>query len=157
MKKLNWNKTHSLALSRILTAAFTALIFMLTFFVPFVADWYRDVSDGLGFLGGASVYLPTMITLYVCEVLALAAVGALHVLLKNISAEKVFIPQNTACLRIISWACMLAGLSFFVMGLWRVLFWLPAFFAAFFGLIMRVLKNVFEQAVELKSENDFTI
>jgi hypothetical protein len=32
-----------------------------------------------------------------------------------------------------------------------------AFFAMFLGLVMRVLKNVFEKAVELKSENDFTI
>ena len=32
-----------------------------------------------------------------------------------------------------------------------------AFFAMFMGLVMRVLKNVFEKAVELKSESDFTI
>jgi hypothetical protein len=29
--------------------------------------------------------------------------------------------------------------------------------AVMFGLIMRVLKNVFEKAVEIKTENDFTI
>lgn len=32
-----------------------------------------------------------------------------------------------------------------------------AFFAVMLGLVIRVLKNVFEKAVELKSENDFTI
>ena len=48
-------------------------------------------------------------------------------------------------------------IAFAVMALWRYLFFLPAFFAVMFGLIMRVLKNVFEQAVEIKSENDFTI
>ena len=32
-----------------------------------------------------------------------------------------------------------------------------AFAAAFFGLILRVVKNVIEQAVILKNENDFTI
>ena len=31
------------------------------------------------------------------------------------------------------------------------------FLAIMFGLIMRVLKNVFEKAVEIKSENDFTV
>jgi hypothetical protein len=39
----------------------------------------------------------------------------------------------------------------------RFLAVLPAFAAIMFGLIMRVLKNVFEEAVEIKSENDFTI
>ena len=29
--------------------------------------------------------------------------------------------------------------------------------AAFFGLILRVIKNVFEQAIVIKEENDFTI
>jgi len=42
-------------------------------------------------------------------------------------------------------------------SLWRFEFLFPAFFAMFLGLIIRVLKNVLEKAVELKSENDFTI
>ncbi|MDD7184432.1 MAG: DUF2975 domain-containing protein [Oscillospiraceae bacterium] len=71
--------------------------------------------------------------------------------------EKVFIEQNTLCLRRISWACMLAGTAFLVLGLWRFIFLLAGFLAIMFGLIMRVLKNVFEKAVEIKSENDFTV
>ena len=151
-----WTKTRSLMLSRVLVTGFTAMIVMLTFFVPFVAEWYEEESDGLGLIGG-SVYLPTMITLYVCETLAVWAVTELHILLHNIWKGEVFIPRNTKCLRSISWACMLAGCCFAVLGLWRYLLFLPAFFAVMFGLIMRVLKNVFEQAVEIKSENDFTI
>jgi len=34
---------------------------------------------------------------------------------------------------------------------------LLAILAAFMGLILRVLKNVFEQAIEIKEENDLTI
>ena len=64
---------------------------------------------------------------------------------------------KSACLRGISWACMLAGCAFAVLGLWRFLSIMPAFAAVMFGLVMRVLKNVFEEAVEIKSENDFTI
>ncbi|MCR5121535.1 MAG: DUF2975 domain-containing protein [Ruminococcus sp.] len=151
-----WNKHRSLKLSRILVLCFSVMIFMMTFFVPFVADWYEDVSDGMGLIGG-SVYVPMMVTLYVCEGLAVWAVAELHILLKNISKGEVFIERNTRCLRCISWACLLAGGVFGVMALWRFLLFLPAFFAVMFGLIMRVLKNVFEQAVEIKSENDFTI
>jgi hypothetical protein len=34
---------------------------------------------------------------------------------------------------------------------------MPAVVVLMLGLVMRVLKNVFEKAVEIKSENDFTI
>jgi hypothetical protein len=44
-----------------------------------------------------------------------------------------------------------------VLALWRDIFIFAGFFSVMFGLIMRVLKNVFEKAVEIKSENDFTI
>jgi hypothetical protein len=152
-----WTKTRSLILSRILVTAFTALIVMLGAFVPFFADWFSDISDGVGLFGAASVALPVSIGLYICEVFALAAMGALHILLRNIAADEIFIEQNTKCLRAISWDCMLAGCVFAVLGFWRILFWLPAFFIIMFGLIMRVLKNVFEQAVEIKAENDFTV
>lgn len=52
---------------------------------------------------------------------------------------------------------MLAGCAFFILGLLRFIFMTAAFFAVMLGLVIRVLKNVFEKAVELKSENDFTI
>ena len=52
---------------------------------------------------------------------------------------------------------MLAGAAFLILGIWRFVFIFPAFMAVMFGLIMRVLKNVFEKAVEIKTENDFTI
>ena len=54
-------------------------------------------------------------------------------------------------------AVMLAGFSMIVLALWRAIFIFAAFLLVFFGLVMRVLKNVFENAVEIKSENDFTI
>lgn len=152
-----WTKTRSLMLSRILTTALTAVVLMLTFFIPYFADWYDGFSAAGGVFARYSVVVPCCVILYICEVFALAAMAALHVLLRNISDDKVFIEQNTKCLRMISWACMLAGAAFFVLGLWRAAMWVVAFCLIMFGLIMRVLKNVFEQAVEIKSENDYTI
>ena len=151
-----WNKTRSLMLSRILVTAFSAFLAALAFFVPFIAEWLTEVSDGMGLIGG-SIYLPSMIVMYVCDALGIWAIAELHILLHNITGGEIFVPQNTACLRGISWACMLAGCAFAVLGLWRFLSVLPAFAAVMLGLIMRVLKNVFEEAVEIKSENDYTI
>lgn len=150
-------KTKSLLLSRILAVALTVIVLILTFFVPIIAEWYESFSMGEGLFGDADIELPMCITLYVCEALALFALHSLHVLLANINHGEVFIQRNTTCLRRISWACMLASCAFFIFGLWRFIFMFAAFFAVMFGLIMRVLKNVFESAVEMKSENDFTI
>lgn len=104
-----------------------------------------------------SVTVPMCIVIYVCLAFALSALAALHILLSNINSGKVFIPQNTRCLRLISWACMLAGAALVVLGLWRFVFLFAALLAVMVGLVMRVMKNVFEKAVEIKSENDFTI
>lgn len=151
-----WTKTKSLFLSRILTVCTAGVFLMLTFFVPAVSRWYEQVSAGSGFFGN-SIFLPVCIGLYTAEIFAFAALWNLHRLLSNINNGIVFDDSNSRCLRRISWSCMFAGIVFAVMGLWRFVFFMAAFLALMFGLVMRVLKNVFEKAVEIKSENDFTI
>lgn len=151
-----WTKTRSLFLSRILTLVMACLFIIFSFFIPNIAKWYEEVSIGQGFIKG-NLVVPMCISLYVAFAFAFVALGALYKLLTNINKNLVFIETNTKCLRIISWACMLAGVTFFIFGLWRFIFITAAFFAVMFGLIMRVLKNVFEKAVEIKSENDYTV
>lgn len=152
-----WTKTKSLFLSRVLTAVVSGLVLIMTFFIPSVCRWYEGISLGSGIFGESGIMIPMCISMYLCEIFALAALYSLNVLLGNINRSEVFIPQNTACLRRISWACMLVGCVLFIFGLWRFIFILAAFLSVMFGLIMRVLKNVFEKAVEIKSENDYTI
>ena len=151
-----WNKTKSLALSRILVIIMFAFLGVLLVCIPIISRWFDDFSVGSGFFEG-SVFLPVCIMLYICDVFAFAAVGALHILLKNISKDEVFTEINSKCLRVISWACVFAGITFLVFAMWRFELAFAAFFAAFLGLVIRVLKNVFEKAVEIKSENDFTV
>lgn len=43
-------KTKSLILSRILTAAATVLIIIMTFFVPFLSQWYNESYVVKGFI-----------------------------------------------------------------------------------------------------------
>ena len=152
-----WNKNKSLYLARILTYVCAGLAFVFALFVPGGAQWYNDISEKIGILSEHNVAVPMVIVIYFCEIMAFWVLWSLRKLLGNISKDKVFIPENTACLRAISWACMFAGISMAVFSLWRAVFIFFAFCLVFFGLIMRVLKNVFENAVEIKSENDFTI
>ncbi|MPM58796.1 hypothetical protein SDC9_105629 [bioreactor metagenome] len=42
-------------------------------------------------------------------------------------------------------------------GYYYLLFYFVAIVAAFIGLILRVVKNVIDQAITIKAENDFTI
>lgn len=154
-----WNKDKSLILSRILTFAAAFVALFVAFFIPTISDWYKYemTYEAESLFQRSTMYLPMCITLYVCDALALAALWNLNSLLRNIGRNEVFVSKNTVCLRRISWICMLAGLALIIFGLWSIIFMVFGMCAVMFGLIMRVLKNVFEKAVEIKSENDFTI
>lgn len=151
-----WSKTKSLFLSRILTVTVAGLFSILTFFVPAVSKWYEINSDVVGIIH-QSIVIPMTVCLYIAEFFGFCALLSLHRLLENINRDQVFIEQNTRCLRVISWSCVFAGVTFAVLSLWNLIFLMPTLMSMMLGLIMRVLKNVFEKAVELKSENDFTI
>jgi len=151
-----WNKSRSIKLSNILVKCLTVVMIILAFFVPAMVRWYDDMSVGSG-LVNTSVFIPLCCTLYVSWIFGMICIGALWRLLANIDGNRIFIEQNTKCLRVISWCCVAVGIIFAVFGFWRFLSFIVAFVAIFFGLILRVLKNVFEQAVLIQEENDFTI
>ena len=81
-------------------------------------------------------------------------------LLKNIRRGDIFIPKNVSYLRRISWCCFaVAAISLVIAILYVdiVPFLLVAGAAAFVGLMLRVVKNVMQNAVELREENELTI
>ena len=146
----------SLKLSRFLVAGLLFLLIVILFTAHIIADWFGVISVGKGLIKNGLVTAVT-IMIYICDLFAIIAVYHLRKLLSNIANNEVFTQQNSRCLRIISWCIVFAGITFIIFSLWRFEFLFAAFFAMFLGLVMRVLKNVFEKAVELKSENDFTI
>lgn len=107
--------------------------------------------------GQTSVYWVLLITLYCVAVPAIILVVALDKLLHNISGGKPFIKQNVTCLRVISYSCFAVSVIFIPFSFFRPFAILVVIAAAFFGLILRVVKNVFQKAVEIREENDFTI
>jgi hypothetical protein len=114
-------------------------------------------DEGIIKLTGQSVFVPLIVTLYCSAVPAILLVIALDRLLSNIRHDKVFIPANVKILRLISYCCFAVSVIFIYFSFIRPFAWLVVIAAAFFGLILRVIKNVFEQAIILKEENDFTI
>ena len=78
-------------------------------------------------------------------------------LLMRVLNGKVFTPGSVALLRAISWCCILAAPLFAAVGYWYCSMLVPAFAAAFLGLVVRVVKNVIDQATVIKAENDLTV
>ena len=98
-----------------------------------------------------------LVSTYTAAVPAAAALYGLWRLLRNISEGEVFIPENVSILRLLSWCCIAAGLVCLFSALYYMPFLIVSAAAAFVGLILRVVKNVFAEAVRLKDENDYTI
>lgn len=112
------------------------------------------------------------IPLYVTLPIGLAALVCLDELLKNIKKDIVFDKRNVKLLSALSVCCFTAAaialISFvlFIVLNWNdswiiavlyILFPIMAVGETFVGLIVRVIKNAFEKATELKDENDLTI
>lgn len=92
------------------------------------------------------------------------ALICLDKLLINVKKELVFDVKNVKLLGIISWACFYAGFvgfaSFIIIMLMNFMFetlLVLAMGEMFMALVVRVVKNVFESAIEIKAENDLTV
>ena len=84
--------------------------------------------------------------------------GFLVKLLLLVKRHLVFTDRAVSCLRTISWCCFLeAGLCALSAILYFRIHLALFFVAGFLGLVLRVVKNVIEEAVALKAENDFTV
>ena len=145
---MKWNNDRSLLLSRVCVWVFTVLLAALLLTAPWFWNWI---------LWRSSVRMVYIGVTYASGVPAAVVLFCLHRLLRNISEEEVFIQENVRSLRIMSWCLIAAALVYLVGSLfdWYLVVFAAA--AAFVGLILRVVKNVFAQAVELKNEYDFTI
>jgi hypothetical protein len=154
-----WNSIRSVKLSIVCTRIVMASIAGAALFasLPFGRQSLLSVyGDPAAMSAAEAVFILALH--YACCVPAFAALLKLDRLLANIRRSQVFVPQNVKALRAISWHCFAEALILAVAGAsLATIFFAPMLAAAFFGLILRVVKNVIDAAVELKTENDFTI
>ncbi len=150
---LSKSTTHEL--KPILVTEVTVLLIAAGFCIPVCVEWYdvtsRSVSGEV-----RSAYWPLMIALY-ASVAAFPLVIALDRLVTNIKKGDVFVKANVTILHIMSYCCFAVSLIWLAVVYWRLLVFVVCFAAAFFGLILRVIKSVFEEAVSIKEENEGTI
>lgn len=151
---MSWNKDKSLALSRICVLLFSICLAAGCIGGPWLFGLLSK-AVGANYLDSKRTLF--FITAYSSAIFIAAALYLLHCLLNNIRREIVFDICNVKCLRYLSWCCLAAGVIYLLSGFYFALFWVLAVMAVFISLIIRVIKNVFAQAVQLKEENDYTI
>ena len=147
-----WTKSRSLTLSRIMVALFLLMLAAGCPGLPWLLRWYIGYTAKSGL-----AQVPVLASLWACAAPAFIALVQLGKMLNNIARDKVFVRDNIRALRLISWCCFAVAAVFVCFFFAYVLGLILAILAAFAGLVLRVVKNVFEQAVELKEENDLTV
>ena len=148
-----WNDKRSMMLSKACTLLCLVFVVVVLVTGPQLVLWLMGISYNAQ-MADARLFLATI---YVGGAVAVGLLVLLYRLLHNISHDIVFVHANVALMRYISWGCFAGG----AVGLASALYYLPwgivGLAAGFIGLILRVLKNVFAQAVEIKNENDYTV
>ncbi len=150
---LKISKKHSLRVSRILSVLFFALCILGTVFLPHITKTLVSLKERFP-EGGSGAVLALAY-----GILAIAAVAdcLLFALLTRVQKSLVFTETSIALTRGISWCCLALGVLFAVLGYYFLISFTLAFTAVFLGLCLRVVKNVLEEAAEIKSENDLTV
>ena len=150
---MEWNKDKSLWLSKLCIKLFTITMIVVAFFAPKIFSTLIEIR--VAYLGGTLPYF--LISTYTLCVPAVIALAGLWRLLDNIEKNDVFIDNNVQILRMLSWRCIFAGVVCFISSVYYLPFLIIAAAAGFVGLLLRIVKNVFARAVEIKQDNDYTI
>ena len=144
------NKAVKFSLAAVYFFLFAAL--GLAIAMPWLARWYtelRKVRD--------SGRIAILAAYYGCLPFALAALVCLLRLLRNIRDEKIFRPENSRLMAVVSWCCAAVAAVTLACCRWYPPLGFVTVSMAFIFLIVRVVRNCFIAAIALKEENSLTI
>lgn len=154
-----WNFKKSVNLSIAVCIVLTIVLGIMVFTGSKIFELYMVLYRGFQMNGEAIKILKAVFIwdFYPSAIFAAAILYSLFKLLFNIKSGEVFISSNVKYLKLVSWFCFVIAIINFIGGF----FYLPFIFVAaaggFVGVMLRVLKNVMQSAVELKEENELTI
>ncbi len=149
---MHWSKDHSAAFSRVCVIIFALCLLALDVGAYWFAAWFVQVRLLRWQLG---IFL--MISIYSGSVFAWLCLCRLWQLLANIRRGDVFVDANVAYMRSISWCCAAAAVICLLSAAYYLPFAFVAAAAGFMALIVRIVKNAFQQAIAMKDELDLTI
>ncbi|EOI01734.1 hypothetical protein UAY_01142 [Enterococcus moraviensis ATCC BAA-383] len=150
--KMEWTEKKSVKLSHWCIYIVGGMLLLTMIFMPKVIEMIVPLD---------AVSLKNqhwfMITLESCLAVGLVILFLLQRLIKNIDNNETFSERNIEILRLASWLCFLEALILLLSASYYFPWIVLAGVAGFVGLVVRVIKNVFCQALLIKTENDFTI
>ena len=151
---MNWNQNKSILLSRLCIIAFAVLLAVIDFGAYWLVSWLISIPVLLGGLQNSGMLFAVI---YSCSIFAWILLFSLWKLLQNMKAGIIFQVDNVRYLRTTSWCCFAVCTIGFTSAFLYLPMMLIAIAAGFVGLIVRIVKNVFEQARAMQEELDFTV
>ena len=156
MKIWQWDDRKSITLTRYVVVLAILASAAATVCGPWLVAWLMRTHHLRA--EGPAVGAVLLVLGYLCAALAFWMLYNLYRFLQRLEQGQVFVPQTIQALRRISWCCVGAAVLCLPVG---VLLYLPFAFlgiaAGFMALLVRVLKNAFDQAVRMKDELDYTV
>lgn len=150
---MNWNNEKSITLTKVCIGIFVMGYISVLAFCPWLMKQFVTYSFSAR---GKDVFL-FMATVYACAVPLGVILWNVYRLVAEIGRELIFTKENIRRLRLMSWMCFLVAVICLISMGYYVFYFVIAGCAAFIGLLLRVIKNVFVRAAQIKEENDFTI
>lgn len=149
----------SINISLVVAVLFMFACVFAAFIMPPLVEMLINLPDNIGNRGDITqtgrVFV--LILAYVMLLILALADILMIILLLRVKKSKVFSDKSIALIRGISWCCFLISVVFALLGIYFQLSFILAFFAVFLGISLRVVKNVIEEATEIKFENDLTV
>lgn len=150
---MKWNKSKSVILSKVCVCIFALVLLGL----DIGCVWFVDRSTALLHPTGTwqKGYLIGLV--YVCSVPGWLTLFSLWQILDRIWKGQVFVEENIRDMRRTSWCCILVAVLCMISAVAAPTLAVIAIMAGFVGLVVRIVKNVFQQAMSMKDELDFTV
>lgn len=149
----------SINISLTVAAIFMIACIFSAFVMPPLVEMLINLPDNIGNRGGITPFGRAFVLAMAYLMLGILALADtfMIILLLRVKKSLVFTDKSIALIRGISWCCFAICIVFALLGIYFQLSFILAFFAVFLGISLRVVKNVIEEATEIKSENDLTV
>lgn len=156
---LKVSKKLSTTLSLALAVFFFLCCIVGLFILPTLTEMLINLPDNIGNRGNISQLGRTLslVSAYCIVLDMMLADSLLFFLLLRVRKGAVFTDRSVALIRGVSWCCLGLCIPFGFLGIYFQLSWIVCLLAVFLGLALRVCKNAFEEATEIKQENDLTV
>lgn len=149
---MNWDKDKSISLSQFCVCAFGLLLAGIDIFGWRLTAFFIQLRN-MHWQQGLVIYIAVMVS----SVFGWIVLWKLWRLLASIKAGQVFTAENISRIRAVSWCCAAVALVCLLAGICYLPFFICAMAAAFMALIVRIVKNAFQQALLMKDELAFTV